>query len=180
MEEKVKIEIENYDKQLKELVGQSFSKINYYEIDYGKPSWDEIEFHSIDYGLQIITSNAKEYYFIWDSQYFMHDLKFKKGDINLEFSTKEGIAVHNVTDNVKWRDLIDIKISDIKSNWSYITYSEDNKKCYYPQDVIIEFTNGRSVFISVLEISENKLLAIQDNLIIIFEETILEKYAIVN
>jgi len=174
----LEIEIKNYEKPIKELIGKSISDVNYYEIDYGEPLWNETEFHSLDYGIEVIMSDKTTYYFIWGNEFTQYDVKFRKGNILTEFSAENGAKKYNSKDNQHWMELIGKKINGIESYWSYWSLVNDKKRNYYPQDVRIEFENGKEIWISALEIMDNKPMAMKDHLTIIFDRETAEKYKI--
>jgi hypothetical protein len=176
----LEIEIINYEKSFKELIGKAISHINYYEIDYGKPMWNETKFHSVDYGFEITMLDKTSYYFIWSNKFTQYDVKFKKGNILIEFGTKNSAKKYNVSDNINWTDLIGTKIKEVKSCWSYWYTMGEEEKTYYPQDVHIQFENGKEIWISALEIIDNSPIPMQDNLLIVFDKGIAEKYNIGN
>jgi len=174
----IEIEVNQYEKPIKELIGKSIADVNYYEIDYGEPTWNEIEYHSLDYGIELVTSDKSKFYFIWGNEYAQYDVKFRKGNILTEFSTENGAKNYNVTNNQKWTELIGIKISGIESCWSYWSLINEDKRNYYPQDVRIEFENGKEMWISALEIRDGRIIGMQDHLTVTFDKETAEKYKI--
>ncbi len=115
MKESLNIKIDNYEKPIKELIGKSISNVNYYEIDYGEPMWNEIQFHSLDYGIEIIMTDKSSYDFIWGNEFTQFDVKFRKGNILTEFSKENGAKKYNSKNNSKWTELIGQKINRIES-----------------------------------------------------------------
>ncbi|GAA3787924.1 hypothetical protein GCM10022271_20720 [Corallibacter vietnamensis] len=178
MKKPLEIEINDYEKPIKELIGKTISDVNYYGIDYGKPLWNETEFHSLDYGIEIISSDKNSYYFVWGNEFTQYDVKFRKGNILTEFSAENGVKKHNVKENQNWTELIGKKINGIESFWSFWNLINDKKRNYYPQGVRIEFENGKEIWISALEIKENGAIGMQDHLTIIFDKQTAEKYKI--
>ena len=90
MKNAIEIEVIEYEKPIRELIGKSIVDVNYYEIDYGEPTWNETEFHSLNYGLEFVTSDKIKFYFVWGNEYTQYDVKFRKGNISTEFSTENG------------------------------------------------------------------------------------------
>ncbi|WNW02744.1 hypothetical protein RRF68_04865 [Tenacibaculum sp. HL-MS23] len=178
MKKPLEIEIINYEKPIKELIGKTIFDVNYYEIDYGEPLWNETEFHSLDYGIEIITSDKNAYYFIWGNEFTQYDVKFRKGNISTEFSNENGAKKHNVKDNQNWSELCGKKIIGIESFWSYWSLINDKKRKYYPQDVRIEFENGKEIWISAFEFRDNTMMQMQDHITIFFDKETAEKYKI--
>ena len=75
-------EIEKYEQLPKELIGQSIVKVEYIELPFAEEeSYKHEHYHSLDYGVQILTNENNYYYFIWDSQKTQFDLKFSKGHL---------------------------------------------------------------------------------------------------
>ena len=174
----IEIEVNKYEKPIRELIGKSISDVNYYEIDYGEPMWNEIDYHSLDYGIELVTTDKSKFYFVWGNEYIQYDLKFRKGNILTEFSTENGAKKYNTTSNQKWTELIGTKISGIESCWSYWSLINEGKRNYYPQDVRIEFENGKEIWISALEIRDENINGMADNLTVVFDEKTAKKYNI--
>jgi hypothetical protein len=174
----LEIEINNYEKPIKELIGQSILGVNYYEIDYGEPLWNETEYHSLDYGIEITLSDNNSYYFIWGNEFTQYDVKFRKGNISTEFSSENSAKKYTATQNQKWTELIGEKICGIKSFWSYWSLINEKKRNYYPQDIRIEFENGKEVWISAFEIRDGTNFGMQDHITIFFDKQTAEKYNI--
>ena len=174
----LEIEINNYEKPIKELIGKSISDVNYYEIDYGEPLWDESEYHSLDFGIELITDDREKYYFVWDSEYTQYNVKFKKGEILEVFSPENNAKKYNAKENQNWTELIGKKICGIKSFWSYWSLINEKERNYYPQDVRIEFENGKEIWISAFEIKDETNFGMQDHITIFFDKQTAEKYNI--
>ncbi|MGH1384336.1 hypothetical protein [Kordia sp.] len=167
--------IKNYEKQLHDLVGKSIVAVDYYELVYEEPLWDEDEYHSLDYGLEIITSDENRYYFIWGKEFEQFDVKFKKGDILKEFVSEISFNKYNVTNNVNWKVLIEKEIKDVKTIWSYSTYKGRKEKYYYPQEIILTFENEKEVIISALEIIDRDPLFMKDHISVFFDKKVFER-----
>ena len=178
MKKILEIEINNYEKPIKELIGKSILDVNYYEIDYGEPLWDETEYHSLDYGIEIIMSDKNSYYFIWGNEFTQYDVKFRKGEILTEFIAENSAKKYNVTENQEWTELIGRKICGIKSFWSYCSLINEGKQNHYPQDVQINFENGKNIWISAFEIRDETNFGMQDHITIFFDKQTAEKYNI--
>ncbi|GAA4239630.1 hypothetical protein GCM10022291_34750 [Postechiella marina] len=178
MKKTLEIEIDNYENPIKELIGQSILDVNYYEIDYGEALWNEIEYHSLDYGIEITLSDNNSYYFIWGNEFTQYDVKFRKGDIITEFRSENSAKKYSATQNQKWTELIGKKICGIKSFWSYWSLINEKKRNYYPQDIRIEFENGKEIWISAFEIRDGTNFGMQDHITIFFDKQTAEKYNI--
>jgi len=174
----LEIKIDEYENPIKELIGKSITGVNYYEIDYGEPTWNETEYHSLDYGIELVTSDKLKFYFVWGNEYTQYNVKFRNGNILTEFSTENGAKKYNANSNQKWTELIGIRISRIESCWSYWSLINEDKRNYYPQDVRIEFENGKEMWISALEIRDGRIIGMQDHLIIVFDKKTADKYKI--
>ena len=178
MRKSPEIEINDYEKPINELVGKSIIDVNYYEIDYGKPMWNESEFHTLDFGLEIIMSDKTCYYFIWDSKFTQFDIKFGKGSISKELNSEHYPKKQSVKNEQKWVDLIGQEISGTKSFWSYWTLNNDDKKNHYPQDIKLKFDNGKEIWISALEIKNDSPIGMTDNITVIFDKEAADKFKI--
>ncbi len=178
IENTFEIEINTYEKPIRELIGKSIANVNYYEIDYGEPTWNETEYHSLDYGIELVTSDKIKFYFVWGNEFTQYDVKFRKGNILTEFSAENGVKKCNVNSNQKWAELIGVKISGIESCWSYWSLINEDKRNYYPQDVRIEFENGKEMWISAIEIRDGNINGMADHLTIVFDRKTADKYEI--
>lgn len=152
--------------------------VNYYEIDYGEPMWNQTEFHSLDYGLEFETSDNLKFYFVWGNEYTQYDIKFRKGNLSTELSTENGAKKYNANSNKKWTELLGAKICGIESCWSYWSLTNEDKPKYYPQDIRIEFENGKEMWISALEIRDGRIIGMQDHLTVVFDKETADKYKI--
>lgn len=175
----LKEEITAYEVLPTELIGKAIQIVNYYEINYGD---DEAAFelenhHSLDYGLQIETSDKQHYYFIWDSQKIQYDLKFKKGRLIEELNPQSNFKSHDVSGLTHWIDRIGINIEMVKSYWSYVQTVGKHAKRYYPQDLELTFTNGLNVTISALEIRTDGFVnSMADHISVFFDSATAKKY----
>ncbi len=170
-------EIEKYKTLLCELIGKAIKEVNYFEIDYGEPTFELLDHHSLDYGLQLETDDGETYYMIWDSQYFQYDLKFKKGKIKKELNPESKIKCHNVSKSDYWANRIGQKIQDVKSYWNYVTTYGKLKKTYFPQDIEINFENGLDVIVSATEIRpDGQASGMADHISVFFDSKTAVKY----
>jgi len=85
---------------------------------------------------------------------------------------------NNANSNQKWTELIGAKIIGIESCWSYWSLIDQDKRNYYPQDVRIEFENGKEIWISALEIRDGRIIGMQDHLTVVFDKETADKYKI--
>ena len=172
-------QITNYEQPIKQLIGKSIVAINYYEIDYGEPCWNEATFHSLDFGLEIRTNDDETYYFIWGNEFTQYNLKFRKGNITTEFASNNTIKGYFKLNNPKWNKLINHSITGIESIWSYWTNSvSTSNRNYYPETIRLNFEHGKSIWISALEIQNNNINRMSDHLTVIFDIETLQKYKI--
>ena len=69
--------IKDYEKKLHHLLGESIVEVNYYELKYDEPLWDEGVYHCLDFGLEFTTENREQYYFIWGKEFTQFHVKFE-------------------------------------------------------------------------------------------------------
>ena len=174
-------EIANYESLTSHLIGKAIKKVSYFEIDYGEPTFEQSDHHSLDYGLQLETDNGEAYYMIWDSQYFQYDLKFKRGTLRQELNPDAKISCHDVSESNYWSDRVGQKLKSIRSYWSYVmTDGKPNKK-YYPQDIELTFENGLSVVVSAIEIRQDgQVSGMADHISVFFDSETAKKYGAKN
>ncbi len=174
-------EIAKYESLPSQLIGKKIEKVSYFEIDYGKPTFELSDHHSLDYGLQLETDRGETYYMIWDSQYFQHDLKFEKGTLNQELNPDSQINCYDVSQSKYWIDRIGQKLNHIKSYWSYVMTDEEPDKKYYPQDIELTFDNGLNVIVSAIEVMPNgQIRGIADHISVFFDSETAIKYGAKN
>lgn len=174
-------EIAKYESLLSQLIGKRIKKVSYFEIDYGEPTFELSDHHSLDYGLQLETDNGENYYMIWDSQYFQYDLKFKKGTLNQELNPDSKISCHDVSQSQYWSDRVGQKLNNIKSYWSYVMTGEKPDKKYYPQDIELSFDNGLNVIVSAIEIRpDGQINGMADHISVFFDSEAAIKYGAKN
>lgn len=167
---KLETEIAEYESLPSQMIGKTIKKVSYFEIDYGEPTFELDDHHSLDYGLQLETDNGETYYMIWDSQYFQHDLKFKKGTLRQELSPDSKISCHDVSKSKYWSDRIGQKLNSIKSYWSYVMSDGKPDKKYYPQDIELSFNNGLNVIISAIEVKpDGQVCGMADHISVFFD-----------
>ncbi|MCH2192939.1 hypothetical protein [Kordia sp.] len=170
--------IKDYEKKLHHLLGESIVEVNYYELKYDEPLWDEGVYHCLDFGLEFTTENREQYYFIWGKEFTQFDVKFERGSIVKEFLSIEVFCKYNVTNTFYWRSLAGIAIENIRVNWSYWSFVGKEGRCAYPQDVIITFERNSEVIISAMEIVDEKAVEMKDHITIFFDKSLFQKMKI--
>ncbi|MEM6299490.1 MAG: hypothetical protein AAF740_12450 [Bacteroidota bacterium] len=145
----LKERIRIYEESLNQLIGKKTERVVYFEIDSDEAMYDQDDYHSLDYGLQIQTQTEEKFYFIWGSQYTQFDLKFGKGEIFKEFAKDAELGIYDVSQHEKWKPLIQAEIVTLQSYWDH--YVQD-----FPQGVEITFSNGKQIYVSVISIFDDK------------------------
>ena len=100
----------------------------------------------------------------WDSKFFQYSIAVK---LNLP-SAFSGYQKWDVTNDSFWTEYINLEIIDISIGWETVTENLQ-KDSTYPQDITIEFSNTKKIFVSAAEFkSENATAAFgfSDNLLI--------------
>ncbi|WP_298508742.1 hypothetical protein [uncultured Kordia sp.] len=169
------IQIKSYEEKLHDLLGKSIMQVNYYELKYDEPLWDEKTHHSLDFGIEIVTNENKQYYFIWGQEFTQFDVKFEKGDILKEFASIDSFNKYDVANTSYWKLLKGKAIKSIHVSWSYWSFLERKEKHYYPQDVIIVFEDNKKVIISALEMVDGKAVNMKDHISVFFDEELFRK-----
>lgn len=175
----IKTLIEEYEMLPSELVGNIIQKVTYYEIGSEKDKHFNLDdHHSLDFGLQLDTLSGESYYLIWDKIRVSHDLKFSKGKITQDLHIGESIGQYDVSLESPWKELIGLKIMEVKSYWQVFGLVDE---IVYPQDIQIVFENGESVVISALEIQPNgEVYSLADHISVFFDIETAKKYGAMN
>lgn len=183
----------SYENAIKKLIDHSILDVFYYEIDYkitndlddlnnSYQTWDNKDFHSLDYGLELFLSNGLTYYFIWGCEFIQYDLKFNQGSITTEFASDANIKKHNVKSNQNWQALLGLKIENIEIIWdnAFLTNKTKEKSLIYPQSVKIQFATNKNLWISALEIVRKDKIKMHDHISLFFDKKTAKKYLLEN
>jgi len=171
----------DFEKKFRHLIGLTLSKVEYIEIDYSpeypKP-WYQTKFKeidSIDFSIILYFEHQSHAEIYWDGQFFQYGigLQINKGPI---FS---GYRKWNVTENEMWKKFIGQSIKETKITWESVTTTEDRtgiqEHIVYPQDLKIEFSNNKDIFISAaafMDEWDDTAYGFMDNLLVTDNETL--------
>ncbi|MFT5823480.1 MAG: hypothetical protein ACI8ZM_004742 [Crocinitomix sp.] len=158
------------------LIEKSISKVAYYEINYDEGFWKNSDHHSLDHGLEFTMSNNEKYYLAWDNLQIQYDLNFGTGTLQQLLGPESNVAIHDVTGNIYWQELVGRKIKKLTPILSWV--STNGIKKDYLQDLIIEFDNKQKVIISVSEIRDGSVFGMQDHISVFFNSNTAKKYGI--
>ena len=176
--------IEVYEQALQDIIGNQIQRIHYYEILYDRPLYDADDHHSLDYGLQFTLTNGQQIYFIWDSTYLSHHLKFEVGSIEQEFNTGSSIGVYEVSQHEEWLPFLHVPITAARSHWSYLTtfkgWFKKGERTYFPETIELTFEHQKSIFIAAIEIREKgDIMGAMDHVSVFFDREVIEYYNII-
>jgi len=178
----------DFENQIRRLIGLTLLRVEYLEINYEpedpKP-WYKSQFNeidSIDYSITFQTDKDK-IEFHWDGQFYQYGIGVRFNELNEIATGKKW----DVTNNDLWKKFIGQKVANIKLTWEEVsTYEEKtgkSEKLTYPQDLRIEFSNEKSIFISAAEfLTEDgkEVMRHMDNLAVTDNESLARQVKMIN
>ncbi|MGL5873533.1 MAG: hypothetical protein ACRC2R_14400 [Xenococcaceae cyanobacterium] len=177
MSPKKNLTIQEFNELAKKLIGHKINRITYFEIDYqtGKPCWEYEQYDFLDYGFDLETEAEKTFGFIWDWEFYQYNISVK------EYSLKKEITTYkfwDVTSSSRWSSYLGIEIVDVLVYWSWVI--TEGSRLEYPQDIVLIFANGNKLFVSAIDIWEDRRIISQfsDNLVVFFDEVVAKKWGV--
>lgn len=171
---------EQFKALVQKMVGLTLSEVLYYEIEYEKPGYayqPDIG-HFLDFGLDLVADDGKCFAILWDSTFFQFGLGVYRN------SAKELLRnTHwwTVTNDSQWQQFIGKTIESAEIYWSWVAGSLDapeETRTYYPQDIVLTFSNNRRIYVSASEYEEksDSVCGLSDNVMVVFSDCIASKY----
>lgn len=181
-----------YEKIRNNLIGHKISEVFYQEINYEKiiEYWDFAPMiHSVDMNIIFKLENGKIIQIKWDNEFYCYGIGFEIID---KINNQEGFKIINLTSNSVWTNLINNEIAGINILWDI----DENVKqetlknnkvvstreisIHVPQTWEIRFEKGEKIWISALEIKDDKQFFYwQDHLTLFFDNDGQEKYELI-
>ncbi len=178
----------DFEKKAQKIIGLTLLGVEYLEINYSpknpKPyyetKYDEID--TIDFSL-ILNTNKQNIELNWDGEFHEYGIgiNFK------EIKDTNDRCKWNVSQRKIWKDFIGKAIIDVKLKWDEIKsiHQKTGKIDYYiyPQDMRIDFNNGKSIFVSAagfLNEEDNTVMGMLDNLVISNNESLARKVKMID
>ena len=179
---KLNLEHLNFENHSRELIGLTISKVEYSEIDYdSKNSTPYYSTHfrnldSVDFSIFFHCNNNSIVEIFWDDKFFQFGLGIKINEPS-DFSNSKKWDVSN---NNLWKSFIGKTIIDIKVNWETVTEEQawKTQSFIYPQDIKINFSNNKNIFISAagfLNQNDSEVCGMLDNLTVTDDEDLARK-----
>ncbi|MDC1265445.1 hypothetical protein N8009_01485 [Flavobacteriaceae bacterium] len=178
----------DFESNLKRLVGQKLSIVEYLEINYeeGNPKpyyktrFNEID--TVDFSITFQTDKEKiEFY--WDGQFYQYGIGVR---FNETGETATG-QKWDVSKNELWQKFIGQKINNVRVTWEEVTTYEEKsgrtEKFIYPQDLKIVFANNKSIFMSAagfLNEDDKEVMGLMDNLTVTGNENLARQVKMIN
>ena len=178
----------DFEKQTQRMVGLTLLKVEYLEINYEpehpkpyyKSQFNEID--SIDFSI-ILQTDKDKIEFYWDGQFYQYGIGVRFNEIN-ETATGQKWDVSN--DDL-WGKFIGQKIVNVKLTWEEVkTYEEKtgkSDKFIYPQDLRIDFSNDKAIFMSAagfLNEDDKEVMGLLDNLTVTDNESLARQVKMIN
>ena len=162
----------DFENHIQRIVGMTLLRVDYLEINYEpehpkpfyKSHFNEID--SIDFSI-IFQTNIDKIEFYWDGHFYRYGIGIRFNEFN-ETATGQKWEVSN---DKLWGKFIGQKIVNVKLSWQEVKTFEENTgksdKFIYPQDLRIDFSNAKSIFISAagfLNKDDEEVMGLMDNL----------------
>jgi hypothetical protein len=178
----------DFESKLKRMIGLSLHKVEYLEINYEpedpkpyyKTRFNEID--TIDFSI-IFQTDKDKIEFYWDGQFYQYGIGARINEVS-EIATGQK---WNVSQTDLWEKFIGQKIIEAHLTWEEITTYEENTgktdMFIYPQDLRIDFSNDRSIFISAagfLNEEDKEVIGLMDNLTVTDNETLARQVKMIN
>jgi len=169
-----------YEKLISTLVNHTIMRVVYYEVfsEDSEEYWNNNEFDSLDFGLDLHTKSGECFGIMWGSEFYQYGVSILNHSLKEELSAYKSFDVSRKSN---WNSYIDKSITDTKIIRSWLIETDSLNKTYYPQDLILTFENNKSVYISALQILDEKNIHyMTDNITVIFDKEGANKYNIGN
>lgn len=178
----------DFEKKIQQLSGLILHKVEYLEINYEpetpKPYYQTRfkEIDTVDFSI-IFQTDKDKIEFIWDGQFYEYG-------IGVRFNEMDEIATGqkwNVSQEDLWKKFIGQKITGVRLTWeevkSYEEWTGKSKIFLYPQDVRIDFSNKKSIFISAagfINADDDEVMGFMDNLTVTDNESLARQVKMIN
>ena len=178
----------DFEAKLKNCIGITLNEVEYLEINYQeekpepfyKTLFDEID--TVDFSI-IFHTDKEKVEFYWDGQFYQYGIGFRL-DSDSEIASGKKCTVSQTS---LWKKFIGQKITEINLTWEEVSTFEQNsrksKKLIYPQDLRIDFSNGKSIFISAagfLNEDDKEVMGLLDNLTVTDNELLAQQVKMMN
>lgn len=185
-----------YEQRVAAVVGRCISTVRYYEIAYEESQlyWDNGQFHSLDFGLDLKMEDGCRFKISWDSEFYQYEISLSEGSLADQLA--ESVAMWDVSNHPKWKPLLHNEIVDAKVYWSWVEFTTWQKQDSlgrhlrqlfqkperrdYPQDVELVFASGGRAFFSAAQYlkDEDKLFGMSDEVTVIFSDEVAARYEV--
>ena len=167
---------EQFNALAQKIIGLRLSEVAYYEIEDNEPGYlykTDIG-HFLDFGLDLVAEDGRCFSILWDDTFFQFGVGI------YSHSAAKQIRVDRrwvVTKNSEWAPCIGETIKSAEVFWSLVEVSENGSqrtRIYYPQDIILTFSNERRIYISASEWWEpnQEVKGLSDNILVVFSDRI--------
>ena len=167
---------EQLDALAQKMVGLKLAEVVYYEIEDNEPGYlykTKIG-HFLDFGLDLVAEDGSYFSILWDDTFFQFGVGIYPR------SAAQQIRVDRrwvVTRDPHWVPFIGKNIESAEVFWSWVDVSTSESartRIYYPQDLILTFSNNRRVYVSASQWWEEsqQVLGLSDNILVVFSDRI--------
>lgn len=172
--------LEDFEKQVFDLLGQQVEEVSYLEIDYGdKQRWSDFGsiVHSLDYGVQFKCSNTRLFFISWSHQFVHYHLMLKRGAWRQFFHEAAQIQVSK---EEPWHSVLPAVVKEISIYWIETGFNDPPP--FYPRPLSpeqIDITFGdKTVSFLAGDIESGKLVRGTDNVLVVGSSEVLKKHEI--
>lgn len=168
---------EMFEQEVRQLCGGRLSRVRYYELPGGWPSWDAFpECDTAEQGLDI-NCGSKTFHVTWDNTFFSYGLRVQSGALLDRLRTA---LVTEVSEDSRWAPLVGQRIVDASVYWHELQDGQSGEVIRYPQDIVLTFEAGARVFLSAAkyETTTSTLFGMSDNVVVTFDEQVAQRLRI--
>lgn len=173
---------QQFDALAQTMVGLTLAEVAYHEIAYRQPEPNYLHQmrigHCLDYGLELIAEDGQRFSILWDETFLQFGLGIYPHTAEKEVrNTRRWL----VAKDVNWAPLIGKTITAVEVYWSWVaTISRPSKgdRTYYPQDLVLCFSDEHRVHVSASEYwyEKKKIVGNSDNILVVFSEQTASKH----
>ncbi len=181
-------EREEREAHARRLVGQRIDRVRYFEIDYHRiaqaeadesfegerlvtapdewddPTWRAADFDSIDYGLELVTTEDRTFSSIWELRGFNEGLTFREEQLRPKRLVADGaFAIWEVQRTPRWAPFLVSPVTDVRLLWD--DPERGDPACCFA----VELRFGHDAIVLTLgEERDGELAAQPDNVAVVF------------
>jgi len=165
----------DFEKICSDVISGSIIGVNYVNIS-GMTDFNlfsDSSFDSVDFGVELEMIDGSLLSISWGTEFVQYGISLRKYRLNEVFNN---VSTLDVGRRSRWSTLLSVPIRHISIYWHVLISNGISKE--YPQDLEIAFDSNKTVWIGarVYIPKEDALLPFSDEITIIFDDEIAQKY----